>query len=128
MSVLTVKNLCKSINGEEAEAGSYYYLSQVAMLKGETEKAKNYMNIAVQLEPENYEKAQKEPVFMPIKKEIEPPKEEMQEIKKIEPNEKKAREHLSKTCSLVGKLNNNDLKMMTNLKKKQREERTREEN
>lgn len=123
----------ESLKGEEVEAGSYYYLAQVSMLKGEKEKATNYMNVAVDLEPKMYEKAQKEPVFLPIKKEIKEPEEEQEETigeerKKLMPKERKSMNHLSKTCTLVSSLNNDDIKMMRNIKKRERqkEEKQRE--
>lgn len=112
----------ESLKGEDVEAGSYYYLSQVAMLKGDKEKATNYMNIAVELDPKIYKKAQKETVFTPIKNEIKKPeKEKMEEKKqtKLLLKERKALNHLSKTCSLISELNNDDLKMMKNLKEKE---------
>ena len=121
----------ESLKGEDVEAGSYYYLSQVAMLKGEKEKATNYMNIAVELEPKIYRKAQKETVFTPIKNEIKRPTKEEEEQKKrtkLTAKERKALNHLSKTCSLISSLNNDDLTMMKNLKEKeiQKEEKQRE--
>ena len=112
----------ESLKGEDVEAGSYYYLSQVAMLKGDKEKATNYMNIAVELDPKIYKKAQKETVFTPIKNEIKKPeKVQMEEKKqtKLLLKERKALNHLSKTCSLISELNNDDLTMMKNLKQKE---------
>lgn len=112
----------ESLNGEDVEAGSYYYLSQVAMLKGDKEKATNYMNIAVELDPKIYKKAQKETVFTPIKNEIKKPEKEQAEEKKqtkLLLKERKALNHLSKTCSLISELNNDDLTMMKNLKQKE---------
>ncbi len=112
----------ESLKGEDVEAGSYYYLSQVAMLKGDKEKATNYMNIAVELDSKIYKKAQKETVFTPIKNEIKKPeKEKMEEKKqtKLLLKERKALNHLSKTCSLISELNNDDIKMMKNLKEKE---------
>ena len=120
----------ESLKGEDVEAGSYYYLSQVAILKGDKEKATNYMNIAVELEPNIYKKAQKETVFTPIKNEIKKPeKEENSEKKrtKLLAKERKALNHLSKTCSLISSLNNDDLTMMKNIREKEakKEERQR---
>ena len=120
----------ESLKGEDVEAGSYYYLSQVAILKGDKEKATNYMNIAVELEPNIYKKAQKETVFTPIKNEIKKPeKEENSEKKrtKLLAKERKALNHLSKTCSLISSLNNDDLTMMKNVREKEakKEERQR---
>lgn len=121
----------ESLKGEDVEAGSYYYLSQVAILKGEKDKAANYMNIAVELDPKIYNKAQKETVFTPIKNEIKKPeKEKMAEKKqtKLLLKERKALNHLSKTCSLISELNNDDLTMMKNLKEKEisKEEKQRD--
>ena len=121
----------ESIKGEDVEAGSYYYLSQVAILRGEKEKATNYMNIAVELDPKIYDKAQKETVFMPIKNEIRKPENKQKEEKKrtkLLLKERKALNHLSKTCSLISNLNNDDLTMMKNLKEKEieKEEKQRE--
>lgn len=113
----------ESLKGEDVEAGSYYYLSQVAMLKGDKEKATMYMNVAVELEPKIYDKAQKEPVFLPIKQEINEPTEKeksQNKSKNLLPEERKAMNHLSKTCSLVSNLNNDDLRMMKNIKEREK--------
>ena len=113
----------ESIKGEDSEAGSYYYLSQVAMLRGDKEKATNYMNIAVELEPNMYKKVQKENVFTPIKAEIKKPeKEKNEERKKTKMllKEKKAINHLSKICSLSSNLNNEDIAMMKKIKENER--------
>ena len=119
----------ESLKGEDVEAGSYYYLSQVAILKGDKEKATNYMNIAVELDPKIYQKAQKETVFIPIKNGIKKPEKENQKEKrktKLLLKERKALNHLSKTCSLISSLNNNDLIMMKNVKEKETEEQERQ--
>lgn len=121
----------ESLKGEDVEAGSYYYLSQVAMLKGEKEKATNYMNIAVELDPKIYNRAQKENVFTPIKNEIKKPEKQENETKKktkLKFKERKSLNHLSNMCSLISSLNNDDLKMMKNMKEKEKdiEERQRE--
>lgn len=121
----------ESLKGEDVEAGSYYYLSQVAMLRGEKEKATNYMNIAVELDPKIYNRAQKETVFTPIKNEIRKPEKQENENKKktkLRFKERKALNHLSNMCSLISSLNNDDLTMMKNIKEKERniEEKQRE--
>lgn len=123
----------ESLKGENVESGSYYYLSQIALLRGDKEKATNYMNVAIGLEPKLYDKAQKENVFTPIKQEIiEPTEEARQSAKKNElpPKEKRCINHLSKTCTLVSSLNNDDIKMMANVKKREKQkklEKQREE-
>ena len=121
----------ESVKGEDVEAGSYYYLAQVAILKGDKEKATNYMNIAIELEPSIYDKVQKENVFMPIKNNLRKPEKALRGEKrrtKLLLKERKALNHLSKTCSLTSSLNNNDLIMMKNLKEKKilKEEKQRE--
>ena len=115
----------ESIKGEDVEAGSYYYLAQVAMLKGDKEKAINYMNIAIELEPSIYDKVQKENVFLPIINNIRKPKIENTFEKKrtrLLFKEREALNHLSKTCSLISSLNNDDIKIMKNIKEKEIEE------
>ncbi len=62
------------INEDEVEAGSYYYLARIAMIKGETDKAKNYANIAIQENPEIYNKMLEENIFLPIMEQVEKPK------------------------------------------------------
>ena len=114
----------ESTKGEDVEAGSYYYLSQIAILKGDKEKAINYMNIAVELDPTVYNKAQKEDVFIPIKNSIKKPQRIANELKrktKLLLKERKALNHLSKTCSLINSLNNEDIEMMKNIKAKEKE-------
>ena len=119
----------ESVKGENVEAGSYYYLAQVAILKGDKEKAINYMNIAIELDPKIYNKVQREVVFTPIKNDIKKPTRERQEEKKktkLLLKERKALNHLSKTCSLTSGLNNDDITMLKNIKEKQLQERQRE--
>ena len=110
----------ESIKGEDAESGSYYYLAQVALLKGDKDKAINYMNIAVKLEPKLYEKVQKDNIFMPIRKKIIEPDKENERKNKMKYKEKKCIDHLARTCTLVSSLNNDDIKTMNNVKKKER--------
>ena len=120
----------ESLKGEDVEAGSYYYLSQVAILKGDKEKATNYMNIAVELDPKIYKKAQKEVVFTPIKNEIKKPEKEDKAEKrrtKLLLKERKALNHLSQTCSLISTLNNDDITMMKNIKEKEIEQKERQD-
>ena len=119
----------ESTKSEDLESGSYYYLSQVAILKGDKEKAINYMNIAVELDDRIYDKVQRETVFTPIKKEIKKPEKKLNEEKrrtKLLLKERKALNHLSKTCSLISNLNNDDLIMMKNLKEKEIEKQERQ--
>ena len=114
----------ESLKQNDLEAGSYYYLSQVALLKGDEDKAKNYMNVAVQLDSKAYKQMQKDPLFTPIKTEVPPPQEvveeEKQEIKKtLTKKEKNVNKHLSKMCMLVENLSNEDLQVIRKAKEKQ---------
>ena len=56
------------------------------------------MNVAVQLDPKVYNQAQRDPVFTPIKEEINPPEEKEQETKPshLSNEEKKLLEQLGK--------------------------------
>ena len=67
---------------------------------------------------------QKEVVFAPIRNEIRRPNREVQEEKKrtkLLLKERKALNHLSKTCSLISGMNNDDIIMMKNVKEKEKE-------
>lgn len=119
----------ESMKGEDVEAGSYYYLAQIAILKGDTEKALNYMNIAVELDPNTYNKVQKEDVFLPIRNEIKKPQKIENEQKrrtKLLLKERKAFNHLAKTCSLINSMNNEDLVIFKNVKEKEKEEKEKQ--
>ena len=119
----------ESMKGEDVEAGSYYYLAQIAILKGDKDKALNYMNIAVELDPNIYNKVQKEDVFLPIRNEVKKPQKLENELKrrtKLLLKERKALNHLSKTCSLINSMNNEDLATFKNVKEKEKEEQEKQ--
>ena len=103
-------------------------IAQIAMLKGEEEKAVNYINLAIQMDYEIYEKIIKDPIFFAIKARIQPNLEKTKLEAKMNEKEKKAREHLKNTYILVGRLNNNDIKMMENMRKVSKEKDQRELN
>ena len=116
----------ESLQGKETETGSYYYLALVSILKGEKDKAIQYMNIAVEEEPELYEKVQKETVFLSIRKKVKrvPKLEKKKEL--ISEKEIKVEKHLEETYRLVGNLNNIDLKAMQKIKQRNKLEKDRE--
>jgi len=87
----------------------------------EEEKAINYINLAIQMDYEIYEKIIKDPIFFAIKARIQPNLEKTKLEAKMNEKEKKAREHLKNTYILVGRLNNNDIKMMENMRKVSKE-------
>ena len=106
---------------EDLEAGSYYYLSQIALLRGEEDKAIRYMNVAVQLDERVYKQLQKDPLFLPIRSKIEPPQKEVQQQRKriLTKKERNVNQHLTRTCILVEGLSNEDLAVMQQQREKQ---------
>lgn len=126
------KYFMECINAEEVEAGAYYYLARIAMIKGETDKAKNYANVAIEENPTIYEKMADENIFMPIIDEVNKPKINVETKKKNRKKLLTKKEilidiHLDNTCKLVGKLNNNDIEMMENVKKAKEQEMNKEQ-
>ena len=121
------KYFMECIDAEEVEAGAYYYLARIAMIKGETDKAKNYANIAIEENPTLYDKMADENIFMPIINEVNKPRLNVENRKKNKKKSLSKKEilidlHLDNTCKLVGKLNNNDIEMMANVKKSKEKE------
>lgn len=70
---------------------------------------------------EIYDKIVKDPIFFSIKDKIKPNEEKVKLEVKMNKKEKTAREHLKNTYILVGRLNNNDIKMMENMRKVSKE-------
>lgn len=121
------KYFMECIDAEEVSAGAYYYLARIAMIKGETEKAKNYANIAIEENPTIYEKMAEENIFMPIIDVVNKPKINIENKKRNKKKLLSKKEilidmHLDSTCKLVGKLNNNDIEMIENVKKAKEQE------
>ena len=114
------KYFMECINSEHMESAAYYYLAQISMLKGEKEKAINYINVAIELDSKIYKKVEGQAIFTPIIKRIRIPNLNdtlnSQSKNKLTIKERKAQKHLENTYYLVNKLNNNDLKMMKNIK------------
>lgn len=122
------KYLMECIDAEEVSAGAYYYLARIAMIKGEIDKAKNYANIAIEENPMIYDKMAEENIFMPIIDKVNKPKINVENKKKNKKKILSQKEilidmHLDSTCKLVGKLNNNDIEMMENVKKTKEQEK-----
>ena len=115
----------KCIDTEEIEAGAYYYLARISMIKGKTAEAKNYANIAIEENPKIFDKMSEENIFAPIMDEVNKPKIKQEEKRRgkrktLTKKEKTIDQHLDDTCKVVGKLNNNDIEMMENVKKSKR--------
>lgn len=111
------KFFMKSIQGKDVEPKAYYKLALICMLKGDKENAVKFLNVAIEIDPTLYQKADTEPIFIPIKAYINFPVVEEEEIvleTKLTKKEIKAQEHLEKTTKLVGKLSLNNLKLRKN--------------
>lgn len=107
------KYFMKSIDGKDVEPKAYYNLAKIYMLKGDKENAIKFLNVAIDIDPYFYKKAEKEPIFIPIKSQMNFP--DIDEIEKKKTNltkkEIKAQEHLEKTMNLASKLSLNNLKL-----------------
>ena len=124
------KYFMECIDAEEVEAGAYYYLARIAMIKGQVETARNYANIAIEKAPELYDKMAEENIFLPIIESLNKPArfiEKNKVSKKLSKKELKIDEHLDNTCKLVGKLSNNDIEMIENIKKIQKKDINRDQ-
>lgn len=118
------------LQDEELEEDAYYYLAYIAMLKGEEERAIQFLNVAVDENPEIYDRIRKELIFKIIFNKIEKPTKNKitNRNKHIKPRKKEieAMSHLKHTYELVGNMNNNDIKAMKIIKTKRKEENERE--
>lgn len=110
------KYFMQSLQGEDVESGSYFYLAQIAMIKGDKGKALDYINLAIELDIEIYEKVKEQNIFIPIMKQINVIYNENKKVSKLTRKEKKTQEHLYNMYNLVGNMNHIDIKMMKNLK------------
>lgn len=99
--------------GKEVEPKAYYHLAMIYMLKGDKDNAIKVLNVAIELDPTIYEKADAEPIFIPIKAYINYPTVDEIEEKEttLTKKEIKAQQHLEKTMKLVGKLSLNNVKI-----------------
>lgn len=115
------KFFLKSIQEPEVEPGAYYHLAKICMLKGDKDNAIKYLNVAIELDAKIYEKADEEPIFIPIKSYIHYPKEEDREERKYKLTKKelKVQKHLEETSKLAGQLSNIDVEIKRNRKNRQ---------
>lgn len=107
------------INIEELETEAYYYIARIAMINGNLEQAQNYANIAIEENPLMYDRMAEENIFSPIIEKIHKPQNgsKRKTEKEITQREKMIDIHLHEMTNLVGKLSNNDLDMIENMKK-----------
>lgn len=106
------KLFLRSVQEPDVEPQSYYHLAKIYMLKGDKENAIKFINVAIELEPNMYKKADEEPIFIPIKSYINYPQINEDEPKrktKLNKKEKKAKIHLERTSKLAEKLGNIDI-------------------
>ena len=107
------KYFMKSVLSKDVEPKAYYNLAKVYMIRGDKENAIKFLNIAIELDYAFYEKADKEPMFIPIKSYINYPNMEEEQIKEttLTVKEIKVQEHLEKTMKLIGKLSLNNIRL-----------------
>ena len=82
------------------------------MLKGEKQKAINYLNVAIELDSSIYKEIETQSIFLPIIKSIKAPNLNNTlkiPISKLNKKEKQTIKHLKDTYYLVNKLNNIDI-------------------
>ena len=124
------KYFTECIYSEELEAMAYFELSKIYMLKGEKDKAITFVNKAIELDITFKQKAEEEPILIPIKVYISLPVESAikESKKKIKKRIAQNIEHLDKTYHVVENLNIKEQGKQTELKKQQLEnEKIREE-
>lgn len=117
------------LQDEELEEDAYFYLAYIAMLKGDEIKAINYLNVAVDENPEIYDRIRKELIFKLILYKVDKPSKNKPHRKKnvkIAKKEKQVIKHLKHTYEVVGNLNHNDIKVMKMLQIKREEEKETE--
>lgn len=105
------KYFMQSVMSKDIEPKAYYNLAKIYMLKGDKENAIKFLNVAIELDPSFYKKAEGEALFIPIKTYINFPEveEEKEKTTKLTKKEQKVQAHLEKTMKLIGKLNINSL-------------------
>lgn len=107
----------QTIDDEELAPDSYYELSKIALIRGNKEKAIQYANIAIELNPKKIaNKIKKEAIFIPIYAKLSIPfnleeSEEEKKEEKLTKKEIKAKEQLEKMFELTRQLSYNDIKL-----------------
>ena len=114
------------LQDEDLEDDAYFYLAYIAMLRGDENKAIGYLNTAVDENPEIYDRIKKELIFKVIIFKIDKPNSEKvhnKRITKITKKDKETIKHLRNMYDLVGSLNNNDIKAISKIINKRKEEK-----
>lgn len=112
-------------NGE-LEADAYFELARINMIKGEKEKAINYANIAMEIDPKKITpKIENDTLFIPVYAKLKIPfnLDEIEEKKntKLSKKELEAKEHLEQMVDITRNLSHNDIQFL----KKNRENKKR---
>ena len=122
------KYFIEGMKVEDTEPDSCYQLARIYIIKGERERAINYLDRAINLDSSFAKKAANDPIFLTIERYI--PKNINKIIRKktsMTKPELLVKSHLEETYLLVGKISKNDLKNMNITKGKeiniQKEER-----
>ena len=120
----------KSLYDEDLEAMSYYQLAKIYAIKGLKEKAINFVNKAIEIDPKLLKKAEKEKIFDGIKEYITvsvkmddiSEKEEKEKVENTKINDEiEAQKHLENTTELVQKINENTIsEKVTNIINKEK--------
>lgn len=108
----------ESIDDEELAPDGYYELSKICLIKGDKERAIQYANIAIDLNPNKIaQKVKKDPIFIPILAKISIPfnlEETEEQIKgKMTKKEIMAKEHLEEMSEITRQIGYNDIQMFT---------------
>lgn len=108
----------QTIDDEELAPDSYYELSKIALIRGNKEKAIQYANIAIELNPKKIaEKIKKENLFIPIYAKLTIPFNLEEKESKLTEKEIEAKEQLEKMFDVTRQLSYNDIKLLRNEKK-----------
>lgn len=124
------KYFTECLYSEDLEAMAYFELSKIYMLKGEKDRAITFVNKAIELDASFRQKADEEPILIPIKVYIALPTQSVManDKKKIKKKIALNIEYLDKTYHVVENLNLRELGRQTELKKQQLEnDKIREE-
>ena len=98
------ENFMKSAYNEK-EAKAYYELSKIHMIKNQKEKAIEEINNTIKLETSYYNKAQTEPIFFPVKAQINKPTQDIKSEYSESKEELEIEEYLNDTYNLTKTLN-----------------------
>ena len=106
---LKTSNLKNKETGE-VEEKSYFQLAKIYIIKNDKNKAAMFINRAIEVNPKNYDKYVKEPMFLPIKNQIEKQENTEKEVIEQSEKEKTISDYLDNTYDLTKVLNQKESK------------------